>query len=297
MSSASKQHMDAGMLATRRAEYPEAAKRLQAAARGFLAAKHRDNAMAALVNLSFARKACGELPAALAAADEAIALFTPKTPDEDRAPALLARATALDRLADPAAAEAWRTAASAVSDQPLLAATCLAHAAGTLMQTDRLEALRQARAASEPITFQTPTPLVVGFLGAFGESAPGATGLPFLAHAVLLMFGRAGSFSAANAQLLELLAERLGYDHPMAEIMCMIGVGLIKELEDTPDYRPAVFHLSRVVQRSAAARSISTEAMFADYEPRWAKGTIELLTPLRELAITDWIFTNAPPLS
>ncbi len=286
-----KQHLEAGSDSFERGEPDDAARHYEAAARGFLEAGEPAEAMSALSNLSVMRRASGDFAGARVAIDEAIALFAPEMTAQERAPHLLTRAAVLDRLVVAEAAGAWRDAAAVMDDQPMMKAVCLAHYAGALMPVDRQEAIRQARASIDLLGGGTTIPLVVGILGAIGDSAPGASGVPFLAQAVTLMFAHTEACNSSNAPFLSMLAERLGYEHPLAESMCMIGLAMVSERRGTPDVRAVMFHADRIFRRSAAARSLEIKPMMEQFQERWAKDGIEqLLHPLKVLAAEGWIF-------
>jgi tetratricopeptide (TPR) repeat protein len=289
------EHADAAMAAATRGELAAAAAQFEAAARGFLAAGLRGDAKAALGNLAFLRKGCGDHAGALAAVDEALALAAPERPAQERAHALLTRAGILDRLADPRAAEAWQAAAEAMADQPLLRVVCLAHRAGALLPLDRDAALREARAALASLPPTSPASFLVGVLGAVGDSAPGAAGVPYLAQATLMMFAHPDTCNSSNAPFLEMLAERAGYAEPIFEPIAMIGLLLAHVRRGTPDHQAVASHVARLLQRAATARAISPEQLAAQCQRSWSGDPVELEKALTPLVGESWLVGRAPP--
>lgn len=283
------QHADAGMTAAGRGELAAAATHFEAAARGFLAAGQRGEARAALSNLAFMRKGCGDYRGALAAADEAVGLFTPELPDSERALILLTRAGVLDRLADPAAAEAWRATAKAMRDQPLMATVCAAHGAGALLPIRRDEAIREAYAAIRGLDAGAPLAFLVGVIGAVGDSAPGAAGTPYLAQATWLMLAHPEACTSSNAPFLEMLAERIGYDRPMAETLCLIGLLLASARRGTSDHPAVMSHVVRILHRSAGVRAIPVETMGKQCQDSWSGDLADLTAALEQLIGDTWL--------
>jgi len=285
------------MVAASRGELAVAAEHFEAAARAFVAAGKLGEAKAALSNLAFMRKGCGDFAGALAAIDEGVALFSAETTDRERAPLLLTRAGVLDRLADPAAVEAWNATAEAMREQPLMKVVCLAHAAGALMQIDRAEARRRALEAIRLLGGEAPLPFLVGVIGAVGDSAPGATGVPFLAQATWLMFSHPETCTPSNAPFLEMLAERLGYEQPAAETLGLIGMMLASTKKGTAEHRPVMSHVARILHGGAAARSISVEAMADLCQSSWSKELGDLVAMLEKLVGEDWLIRGNVELS
>jgi hypothetical protein len=289
--------IEQAMAAASRGELAVAAEHFEVAARGFVTAGKLGEAKAALSNLAFMRKGCGDFAGALAAIDEGVALFTAETSDRERAPLLLTRAGVLDRLADPAAVEAWNATAEAMRAQPLMNVVCLAHAAGALMPIDRAEARRRALEAIRLLGGEAPLPFLVGLIGAVGDSAPGATGIPFLAQASWLMFSHPETCTPSNAPFLEMLAERLGYEQPAAEALGLIGLMLASTKKDTPDHRPVMSHVARILHGGAAARSISVDAMAELCQRGGAREPGELAAVLEALIGEDWLIRGNVQLS
>lgn len=291
------QDVELAMTAASRGELEVAAQHFEAAARSFVAAAKRGEAKAALSNLAFMRKGLGQFRGALAAIDEGLALCTAETADKERAPLLLTRAGVLDRLADPAAVEAWNATAEAMREQPLMKVVCLAHAAGALMPIRRDEARKHALDAIRLLGGAAPLPFLVGVIGAVGDSAPGAAGIPFLAQATCLMFAHPETCTPSNAPFLEMLAERIGYGEPIAETLCLIGMVLASTRRDTPDHRPVMSHVARILHGGAAARSISVEVMAARCQASAPKEPGELVTALERLIGDEWLVRGSVELT
>jgi tetratricopeptide (TPR) repeat protein len=285
------------MAAMARGELSAAAQRFEAAARGFLAEGKRGPAMASLSNLAFVRKGLGELSGALSAVDEAIALLPADADDKERGPLLLTRAGVLDRLADPRAAETWRTTAEAMRAQPLLHVVCLAHAAGALMATDPDEARKQALAAVRLLGGEAPLSMLVCVIGAVGDSAPHQRGVPFLAQTVLLMFAHPETCNASNAPFLEMLAERMGYAQPIAETLIVLGLLLSNATKGRPDHQTVTAYVVRVLQSAAAARSIPVEEMAKRCHESRPAELGELIAKVEQLVGEHWLIRGSVELS
>jgi hypothetical protein len=107
--------------------------------------------------------------------------------------------------------------------------------------------------------------LVVGLLGAFGDSAGGA-GIPFLAQATLLMRLHKDAFNETNAHVLVLLAERLGLSHPLCAPLCALGLILMHGHRGMPDHTTLAAAIQDLVERCAATRSIPVAALMDEIE-------------------------------
>lgn len=287
------QLLDEGMAAAQRSELTVAAQRFEAAARGFLAAGNRGSAQVALSNLAQMRKQAGDYRSALAAADEAVALFTPETPDRERAYVLFNRAGVLDRLGDPAAFEAWTATVKAMGDQRGMMAVSLAHAAGARLLTYREEGLHNARVAISLLGEHATLAHVIGLIGAVGDSAPGAAGIPFLAQAVWLMQQHPETCNRSNAPFLDMLAERIGLDHPIAVLVCLLGLMLANARKGTEDHPAVMWWASRMVKRCSAARSLTIEVMLGELNAR-ARELSELAPALERMVGRDWLVPRGP---
>lgn len=289
------EHADAAMAAAAGGELVTAAEQFEAAARGFLAAGLRGDAKAALSNLSFVRKGCGDHVGALAAVDEALALVAPDAPPQELAHVLLTRAGVLDRLADPRAAAAWEAAAAAMADQPLMRVVCLAHRAGALLPIDRPAALQQARDALASLPPTSPASFLVGVIGAVGDSAPGAAGIPYLAQATLMMFAHPDTCNSSNAPFLEMLAERAGYAEPIFETIAMIGLLLAHVRRGTPDYQAVASHVARLLAEASAARAVPAEQLAAQCQRAWSGDPVDLEKALTPLVGESWLVGSDAP--
>ncbi len=291
------EHTQQAMAAMARGELPAAAQHFEAAAGSFLAEGKRGAAMASLSNLAFVKKRLGDLAGALSAVDEALSLLPADADDKERGPLLLTRAGVLDRLADPRAAETWRATAEAMRAQPLLHVVCLAHAAGALMATDPDEARKQALAAVRLLGGEAPLSMLVGVIGAVGDSAPRQLGVPFLAQAVLLMFAHPETCNASNAPFFEMLAERAGCAEPIVELLLVLGLLLSNAVKGQPDHQTVAAYVARVLHAAAAARSISIEEMAKRCHESRPAELGELIAKVEQLVGEHWLIRGSVELS
>lgn len=305
--------LDAAMAAAQRGELAAAAALFAEAAAGFAAADKRGHAMAALSNLAFMRKGLGQLDEALAAIDEGLALAPAEADEASRAPLLLTRAGILDRLGDrladrlddhlgdARAIAAWDATAQAMRGQPLLALVCKAHAAGARMASQPEAGRKLALEAIRELGGEAPLPFLVGVIGAVGDSAPGAWGIPYLAQATLLMFAHPETCTASNAPFLEMLAQRVGYGAPEAETMCLIGLLLSNVLSDvtkgSAEHTAILSSVARLLQGAGAARGLSAEEMAAKCQAGWSRDVGALVSALEHLVGERWLVRGAVELS
>lgn len=285
------------MAAMGRGELPAAAQHFEAAARGFLAEGQRGSAMASLSNLAFVRKSLRDFTGALSAVEEALALLPADASDKERGPLLLTRAGVLDRLNDPRAAETWRATAEALRAQPLLHVVCLAHAAGALTATDPGAARQQALASIHLLGGEAPLSMLVGVIGAVGDSAPGALGVPFLAQAVLLMFVHPETCNASNAPFFEMLAERAGYAQPIVETLLVLGLLIANAIKGQPDHQAMSGYVARVLHNAAGVRSISIEEMAKRCHESRPPELGDLISKVEQLVGDHWLIRGSVELS
>jgi hypothetical protein len=250
-------------IAALRAGRPDlAAPDFERAAQAFVREGNAAAAATALSNLAFVRKLTGDLRGGLAAADEALRLV-PAGPQ--RAMVLLTRAGLLDRLRDPTAQEAWLAAAQAFSQQPGMQLSCRAHAAGAAIAQHQEDGFALARDAIGQLG-PCPTPaLLVGLLGAIGESA-GGEGTPYFAHAMLVIHRHMDAFNSSNAPHWVALVERVGVHTQLGLGLGALGLVAALASRGKPDHAGIMQHVDGVLGRCAAARNLSANQLLAWFE-------------------------------
>jgi hypothetical protein len=179
--------------------------------------------------------------------------------------------------------------------QPVMRAVCLAHGAGARLAREREAGVAQARAAIALLDPRSPLALLVGVIGAVGDSAPGAAGIPYLAQAVALMFGHPDTCNASNAPFLEMLAERVRDDEPALLAVGMIGLLLAHVRRGTPDQPAVASHVARLLQRAAAARGVPVEEHAAACQRGWSGEVTALEQAVERLIGEAWLIPRGAP--
>jgi hypothetical protein len=90
-----------------------------------------------------------------------------------------------------------------------------------------------------------------------------------------------------------MLAERIGLDHPIAVLVCLLGLMLANVRKGTEDHPAVLWWARRVVKRCAAARSLTIEVMLGELNAR-AREVSELAPALERMVGRDWLVQRGP---
>jgi len=271
---------DAAMVSMHQGNFVLAGQQLESAAQAFVREGNPGSAAAAYSNLGFVRKVLGDLRGGVAAVDEALRLVT--QPSQERGMMLLTRAGLLDRLKDPDAQIAWTKAAQCFAQQPSMALVCRAHAAGAAIACGSQDGFAIGRDVVGQLGPAPSPALLAGLIGAIGESA-GDMGLPYLAHAMLVMHRHMDAFNSSNAPHWAALVERVGYHTTLGLGLCGLGMISASASAGKPDYPGIMQHIGSVLERCAQARGMTVDQLLTAIE-RDSQGIAAVRPALDQLA-------------
>jgi hypothetical protein len=271
---------DAAMAAMHHGNLPQAAQQLEAAAHAFVRESNPGGAAASYSNLAFVRKLLGDFRGGVAAVDEALKLVT--TPSQERGMMLLTRAGLLDRLKDPDAQIAWTKAAQCFAQQPTMQLVCRAHSAGAAIACGSQDGFAIGRDVVGQLGPAPSPALLAGLIGAIGDSA-GDMGLPYLAHAMLVMHRHMEAFNSSNAPHWAALVERVGYHTTLGLGLCGLGMIAASASAGKPDYAGIMQHVGGVLERCAHARGLTVDQLLVTIE-RDSQGIAAVRPALDQLA-------------